>query len=98
MRVKRSYRLQRGQYRQREGRDLDRASQQVADDEHEHANLPSSPSIRWTPVFVDVFLIFQDVGFSLEGQADALDTGRGQSDEDANLEDLSEGLSVPLVA
>ena len=39
-------------------------------------HLPPSASVRWPADIVWAFLIFQDMGFALQGQAHTLDTRR----------------------
>lgn len=49
------------------------------------SDLPSPPLVGWSPLVVIVLLFFQEMGFALEGQADALDAGGDEADDDSNL-------------
>ena len=66
---------------------MDAGADDVGDDEEKHADLPSSAAVRGSVEGRrDIGTgVFEEVGFSLEGEAEGLDTGGEETDEDANL-------------
>lgn len=49
------------------------------------AYLPSAPLVRRPSLVVNVLFFFEEVRLALQRQADALDAGRGEADDDAQL-------------
>jgi len=78
--------LQRREHGQGQRRDLDRAPQQVRDDEHGHAELPAPPSMGGPSDEVGRLFVLEDVRFALQGEAEGLHAGGEEADEDADLE------------
>lgn len=76
-------RLQRTQQREREGGDLDTGADDVGEQEEEHADLPATAAVGGTTVVEGIVEVLEHVGFALQGQADGLDAGAEEADDDA---------------
>ena len=81
-----TYSLEGREDRQWQGRNLDGASQQVGDDKHEHAKLPSPSAMGRPSIKVGIFLVLEYMRLALQGETQALHTGRDQAHEDSNLD------------
>ena len=69
---------------------MDAGADDVGDDEEEHADLPSSAAVRGSVEGRGNIRtsVFEQVRFSLEGEAEGLDAGGEETDKNANLATL----------
>lgn len=79
--------LQGAEQGQRQGGDLDRGADDVAEQEEQHAELPSSAAEGGAAREVVGLFVFQHVRLALQSQADGLDACRHETDDDAQLRD-----------
>jgi hypothetical protein len=78
-------RLECGENWQRQRGDLDRASYNVGNHKHAHAQLPSPTLVGRSAALIDRLLVFEEVGLALECKSDGLQAGRDEAHDHSDL-------------